>query len=89
MSTETHFLSLLAQNGPTSSPESTCQTLERPMKAWVMVRNIFHPCAPLDLADLFARLLDVSMEWDQIMPFFRKHTRMQIWAKGSESTLVD
>lgn len=56
------------------------------MKAWVMVQETFHPCGPFDIAELLARRLDVSLEWDQIMPFFRKHTKMQIWAKGSEST---
>ncbi|CAI7675479.1 unnamed protein product [Penicillium palitans] len=25
---------------------------------------------------------DSSMEWPQIMPFFRQHTKMQIWGKG-------
>lgn len=26
---------------------------------------------------------DSSIEWPQIMPFFRQHTKMEIWGKGS------
>lgn len=31
---------------------------------------------------------DSSIEWPQIMPFFRQHTNMQIWGKGSMYTTI-
>jgi hypothetical protein len=30
---------------------------------------------------------DSSIEWPQIMPFFRQHTNMEIWGKGSMYTI--
>jgi (S)-2-hydroxy-acid oxidase len=35
----------------------------------------------------YSMAYDSSLEWSDIMPFFRQHTKMQIWGKGSMYSL--